>query len=449
MSNVLVAVRTGVAGVASARVVEVGGRPAVLVRTDPTRHRGAISSDDGDTIAAAAALALDHRLPLVAVLSTAGADVSDGIAALHGWGRAAAAVARCVGSVPIVMVVTGAAVSGPALLLGLADIVIMTDEAFAFVSGPTMVEEFTGVRMDAMRLGGADTHGQASGVATLQAADEDEAMALAARVLAYLPAHADEPPPSWPNADPTDRPTPELSTTIPAAATGSYDVRGVMEAIVDVVDVVELWPRWAPNLVTALATVGGRPVGLVANQPQSLAGTLDIPASQKGARFVSMCDCFGLPVVTLVDTPGYFPGKDLEWRGIIRKGAQLAFTYAEASVPRVCVILRKSYGGAYIVMDSKRMGNDVCVAWPSAEVAVMGSQQAVQILYRSLGTDDQLKRQAEFEEVSLNPYIAAERGYVDAVIDPAGTRAVVAEALELLSSKRESLLGKKHSNIPL
>jgi acetyl-CoA carboxylase carboxyltransferase component len=222
-----------------------------------------------------------------------------------------------------------------------------------------------------------------------------------------------------------------------------------MEAVVDDGDELELWPRWAPNLVTALATVDGRPVGIVANQPQSLAGTLDIPASQKGARFVTMCDCFGLPIVTLVDTPGYFPGKDLEWRGIIRKGAQLAFAYAEASVPRVGVILRKSYGGAYIVMDSKRMGNDVCMAWPSAEVAVMGAQQAVQILYRSDGVEEQQRRQAEFEVVSLNPYVAAERGYVDEVIDPATTRAAVAGALDLLSSKRESLPGKKHSNIPL
>ena len=449
MSSVLVPLRARVVGAVSARVDELGGRPVVMVRTDPARHRGAISGDDGETIAAAAALALDQRVPLVGVLSTAGADVGDGLAALHGWGRAAAAIARCAGAVPVVLIVTGAAVSGPALLLGLADIVIMTDDAFAFVSGPNMVEEFTGVRMDAMRLGGAGTHGQASGVAALHAADEAEALTLAAAVLGFLPAHADEPPPRWPSTDPVDRPTPELRAIVPAVATGSYDVRQVITAVADDGEVLELWSRWAPNIVTAFVTIDGQPVGVVANQPQSLAGTLDIPGSHKGARFVALCDSFGLPLLTLVDTPGYFPGKDLEWRGIIRKGAQLAFAYAEATVPRVCVIMRKSYGGAYIVMDSKRMGNDVCVAWPSAEVAVMGAQQAVQILYRDLDEAQQLERQADFERTSLNPYVAAERGFVDAVIDPASTRLIVATALAQLASKRERLPGKKHSNIPL
>jgi acetyl-CoA carboxylase carboxyltransferase component len=445
----LLRLRAQVRGAASAAVDDLGGRSVVLVRTDPTRRRGALGRSDGETIADAAGVALEERLPLVAVLSTAGADVGEGIDALHGWGQAAAAISRCAGIVPIVMVVTGPAVSGPALLLGLADVIVMTDEAFAYVSGPNMVEAFTGVRMDAVRLGGSATHAQHSGVATLVAPDEAGALDLASAALAYLPDHADAEAPRWPTSDPGDRETPELTALIPATPTGSYDVRKVIEALADEGEQLELWARWAPNMVTSFTTIDGRPVGVIANQPQSLAGTLDIPASQKGARFVALCDSFGLPLITLVDTPGYFPGKDLEWRGIIRKGAQLAFAYAEATVPRVCVIMRKSYGGAYIVMDSKRMGNDVCVAWPSAEVAVMGAQQAVQVLYRNLDDAGRAEKQVEFERMSLTPYIAAVRGYVDLVIDPAQTRAVLSSCLGQLESKREHLTGKKHSNTPL
>ena len=449
MTGVMLPLRRLVTGAVSATVDEIGGRPVVIVRTDPSRRKGALALSDGETMAEAAAHARAQRVPLVGILSTAGADVSDGVAALHGWGQAAAALARCAGMVPVVLVVTGPAVSGPALLLGLADVVIMTDESFAYVSGPNMVEQFTGVRMDAMLLGGAGTHAQASGVAALLATDEAEAMALVAAVLSFLPSHVDEEPPRWPSEDPADRPTPELRTIVPATPTGSYDVRGVITSVVDGGEHVELWARHAPNLVTALATIDGRPVGVIANQPQSLAGTLDIPASQKGARFVALCDTFGLPLVTLVDTPGYFPGKDLEWRGIIRKGAQLAFAYAEATVPRVSVILRKAYGGAYIVMDSKGMGNDLCLAWPSAEVAVMGAQQAVQILYRNEDEQGRADRQAEFERVSLTPYIAAERGFVDMVIDPGDTRKLLAHGLEQLATKRERIPARKHSNTPL
>jgi propionyl-CoA carboxylase beta chain len=229
---------------------------------------------------------------------------------------------------------------------------------------------------------------------------------------------------------------------------GSYDVRDVIRAVVDDGDVLEVRPRWAPNLVTLFATIGGRPVGIVGNQPLAIAGTLDIPASQKGARFVAFCDAFNLPIVTFVDTPGFYPGKDLEWRGMIRHGAQLVFAYGRATVPRICVILRKSYGGAYIVMDSKTMGNDLCLAWPGAELAVMGAKGAVEILHRRATPEERLAHERDYEARLLNPYIAAERGYVDAVIDPADTRSMVAGALELLSSKRERLQARKHDNSP-
>ncbi|MEY2990177.1 MAG: putative propionyl-CoA carboxylase beta chain, partial [Actinomycetota bacterium] len=220
-------------------------------------------------------------------------------------------------------------------------------------------------------------------------------------------------------------------------------------AIVDDGDFLEMRQRWAPNMVTGLAAIGGSSVGIVANQPMSLAGTLDIPASQKAARFVAFCDAFNLPIVTLVDTPGFYPGKDLEWRGMIRHGAQLVFAYGRASVPRVCVILRKSYGGAYIVMDSKKMGNDLCLAWPWAELAVMGAGQASAILMRRADGAERVAFEADYTERLLNPYVAAERGYVDAVIDPAETRSELSAALAMLVDKREALVQRKHDNGPL
>ncbi len=255
--------------------------------------------------------------------------------------------------------------------------------------------------------------------------------------------------PFWPTDDPPDRLTPEAGELLPSASAGSYDVRKVIGAIVDEGELLELRERWAPNLVTAFATIAGRPVGIVANQPIAIAGTLDIPSSQKGARFVGFCDAFNLPIITLVDTSGFYPGKDLEWRGMIRHGAQLAFAYARATVPRICVILRKSYGGAYIVMDSKKMGNDLCLAWPTAELAVMGAKGAIEILHRRATPEERTQLEGEYEERLLNPFIAAERGYVDAVIEPADTRAEIAQALAMLDSKQESLVGRKHDNSPL
>ncbi len=275
---------------------------------------------------------MGQRIPLVAYVASSGADIVEGMAALHGWGQAARAIADCSGVVPITMVVDGPAVSGPALLLGLADFVVMTRASYAFVSGPTMVAEFTGVVIDNEELGGAVVHARHSGAATLVVADRTEAEAAVRDLLAYLPAHNDEEPPRRATADPPDRGTPEAGAVLPTTTTGSYDIRDVMGAIVDDGIVLDLRARFAPNLVTAFATIDGQPVGLVANQPVAIAGTLDIPASQKGARFVAFCDAFNLPIVTLVDTPGFYPGKDLEWRGMIRHGAQLVFAYGRATV---------------------------------------------------------------------------------------------------------------------
>ena len=392
--------------------------------------------------------ALDQRIPLVIVMASSGADIVEGVPALHGWGRVAAALTACSGIVPTVVVVDGPAVSGSALLLGIADFTIMTERSSAFVQGPTMVEQFTGVAVSIDELGGAANHARYTGVATMVVADREAAVAAAHDLLAYLPGSVDELPPRWPTDDPADRPCPEAGSTIPASSTGSYDVRAVARSIVDEFSFLELRDRWASNVVTAFATLDGRPVGIVANQPMSLAGTLDIPASQKAARFVSFCDAFNLPIITLVDTPGFYPGKDLEWRGMIRHGAQLVFAYARASVPRICVILRKSYGGAYIVMDSKTMGNDLCLAWPWAEIAVMGAGQAAAILARRATETERAAFEADYTERLLNPYVAAERGFIDAVIDPAETRSAITSALGVLDDKRELLAERKHGNVP-
>jgi acetyl-CoA carboxylase carboxyltransferase component len=438
-----------VPGAVSVRCGVVGGRRRVLFRIDPSHHAGALSESAGRQIAAAAELALRLRVPVVGVVSTSGADVHEGVAALHGWGSAARALVACSGVVPIALAVTGPAVSGPALLLGLADFVSMTGDAFAYVSGPAAVEGWTGLRLSAAQLGGAATHGRVTGVTTFVTDTEEAAVAALEHALAYLPDHNDDEPPAWPTADDPSRPTPELRSLLPELPNGSYDVRRLIASIADDGELLELRARWAPNMVTAFATIGGRPVGVVANQPQSVAGTLDIEASQKGARFVSLCDAFNLPIVTVVDTPGFFPGKDLEWRGMIRHGAQLAFAYAEATVPRVSLITRKSYGGAYIVMDCKTMGNDVSFAWPTAEVAVMGAKGAVAVLHRRRAEEERALLEEEYARDLLTPYVAAERGFVDAVIDPADSRARIARALAHLAAKRERLAPRVHANGPL
>ena len=440
------AVRAGVDGTVGVALRGLEDRRVVLARTASDRRRGALARRDGESLAAAARMARDLRLPLVLELSTSGADILDGVDALHGWGGAAAAVAACSGVVPVMAAVFGPAMSGPALLLGLADLVTMTPDVIAYVSGPSMVAAFTGVRLEPAALGGTGVHALTSGLCALET---DDPLDTVAELLSYLPDHTDAETPPVATDDPADRRAPELREVVPVSDHAAYDVRDVVTAIADDGITCELWPRWAPQLVTAFARIEGRAVGVVANQPRSLAGTLDIVASQKGARFVRLCDAFNLPIITLVDTPGFLPGKDLEWRGMIRHGAELVLAYAEATVPRLCVILRKAFGGAYIVMDSQGLGNDLCLAWPSAEVAVMGASAAVQVLHRRTSDDDRRRREIEYGERFLTPWPAAERGFVDAVIDPADTRFVLAAALRGLVRKQEVLAARKHDGGPL
>jgi acetyl-CoA carboxylase carboxyltransferase component len=436
----------GVVGAVTSVVGRIGGRNVVVVRALGSMRRGAITHADGVRLAEAADQARQLGLPFVFFVASSGADVLDGVAALHGWGQAAAAISKCSGQVPVIAVATGPVVSGPALLLGLADLVVMSSDAVAFVSGPQMVAEFTGREIGLQELGGTATHATESG---LCAVDSDDIDGVVAELIDYLPQNTDDLPPLAPVNDPVLRQTPELRTLIPDRKAAGYDVRDLIRSVCDDAEMRELWPRWAGQLVTAFARLGGIPVGIVANQPKILAGTLDIAASQKGARFVRLCDAFNLPIVSIVDTPGFLPGKDLEWRGMIRHGAELAFAYAQATVPRLCLITRKAFGGAYIVMDSRGIGNDVCLAWPGAEVAVMGASGAVQILYRGgLGLGERSERERDYEEAYLNPWRASERGWVDQVVDPVDTRIALCAVLRQLGTKRELVVGRKHDAGP-
>ncbi len=409
----------------------------------------AFTPEIGHTVETAIQAAHNEKIPLVMTISSTGADITGGAPALHAWGRVAYTLAQCSGIVPTIIIIDGPVVSGPALLLGLADLVIATESSFAFVNGPSMVREFTGVEITTDELGNPHALAHHAGVIIDIVPDRAAGADLAVDLLSYLPDHVDDEPPRHPPAPTSSHARPELHTLIPDASTGNYDVGDIIDLICDDDSVIELKARWADNVITALGRIDGRAVGVVANQPMILAGTLDIPASQKAARFVAFCDAFNLPILTLVDTPGFYPGKDLEWRGMIRHGAQLVHAYGRATVPRISVILRKSYGGAYIVMDSKTMGNDVCLAWPGAELAVMGAGQAAAILQRRASDEERAAFEADYAERLLNPYVAAERGYVDAVIDPADTRSEIIAALDMLENKREHLPSRRHTNEPL
>lgn len=444
----------------TASVGELDGRTVSWFRLEGGKHRGAIGVAEGDALERAIRAGIDLGVPIVGVVSTSGADVGEGVASLHAWGRIARALTDASGVVPTVLAAIGPCVSGPALILGLVDHVVMTSEAFAYVSGPDTVTAFTGVPTSHEVLGGAPMHGRRSGVATLVVDDEDDALHALADLLSYLPPNNLDGPPRVATGDPVDRECANAAAAVPDRSSASYDVRVVVDDVLDHDSFLELRPGYAPNMVTGLARLDGNGVGVVANQPAQRAGTLDIEASRKAARFVQWCDAFNLPIVTFVDTPGFEPGRDLEWRGMIRHGAELVHAYGAATVPRLGVVLRKAYGGAYIVMDSKTLGNDWCVAWAGAEIAVMGAPAAVPILHRRRLTTiadpearaaEQAALEEEYAARSLGPAVAAERGYVDDVVAPVDTRRALSAALARLATKREPppLRPGRHSNTPL
>jgi acetyl-CoA carboxylase carboxyltransferase component len=414
---------------------------------------------DPQVVARAVRTGVEAGVPVVGVLGQVGVAAQSGMPSLYGWGEVSAALAAASGLVPTVLVVDGPCLGGPALLLGLADVVVMTGRAQAFVNAPATSARITGSdTLDADLIGGAWVHGSRTGLADVVAPDLTAALDVVADLLDLLPANSGEAAGQHATADPVERSTDTAAAAVPPDGRASYDVRTVVSDVVDDESFLELRARFGTSVVTGLARIGGMAVGVLANQPNQLAGALDIGGSQKGGRFVRFCDAFNLPLVTFVDTPGFRPGRDQEWRGMIRHGAKLAFAYAEATVPRVCVVLRKAYGGAYIVMDCKSMGNDCALAWPGAEIAVMGARGAVEILGRREldalpeGAEREARRTAleiDYEAAHLSPAVALDRGYIDDVIDPTDTRRAVAGALAALAAKRERLRPRRHENIPL
>jgi len=440
---------------AHADLRELDGRTVAFFQLDGRRSDSS-GAPEAEVVERALALAEQIGCPVVGLVRSAAIDAgAGGLDALAAWGRVAARAVRLSGVVPLLLGVTGPVHGSFASVLGLADHVVLTRDATTYVNGPGPVRTVTGLSVDPVGLGGASVHATRTGLASLLATDEDDALAALTDLLDHMPDNHLTEAPRWASDDPASRPCRRAATVVPSLANQAYDVREVIDDVFDQDSVLEVHAGHAANIVTAYARLDGRSVAVVANQPIVRAGTIDIDASCKAARHVHGADAIGLPIVTFVDTPGYEPGQNLEWRGMIRHGAKLVHAYAGATVPRLGVILRKAYGGAYIVMDSRSMGNDVMLAWPTAEIAVMGAPGAVAILNRreiDEASDPAARRvelEAEYNTKFLSPRIAAERGLVDEVIDPVDTRRVLAAALGRLITKRAVLPARRHANEPL
>ncbi|MGZ3099704.1 acyl-CoA carboxylase subunit beta [Streptomyces sp. H72] len=394
--------------------------------------------------------------PLVSLNDGAGARIQEGVSALAGYGGIFRRNVRASGVIPQISVMLGPCAGGATYSPALTDFVFMVRGiSQMFITGPDVVETVTGEKVSQEQLGGADLHAAMSGAAAFAYDDEESCLEDVRYLLSLLPSNNREAPPSAGPAARLPALDEELLHLVPADPNQPYDMREVIARLVDDAEYLEVHERWAPNLLCVLARIDGQTVGLVANQPRHLAGVLDIEASQKGASFIQTCDAFNIPLVTLVDVPGFLPGTDQEHGGIIRHGAKLLYAYCNATVPRVQVILRKAYGGAYIVMDSRSIGCDLSYAWPTNEIAVMGAEGAVNVIHRravAAAPDPQATRRAltdEYREALMHPYYAAERGLVDDVIDPRTTRSVLAEALRMLRTKQETLVPRKHGNPPM
>jgi propionyl-CoA carboxylase beta chain len=441
----------------------VDGRPVAIFSQDVTVFGGSLGEVYGEKIVKILDFAVSNGCPIIGINEGGGARIQEGVVSLGLYGEIFRRNVHASGVIPQISLVMGPAAGGHVYSPALTDFVVMVDKTSQmFITGPDVVKTVTGEDVTLEELGGARTHNTKSGVAHYLGEDEADALDYVKALLSYLPSNNLDPLPAL-DVAPVETVLPdaltdedlELDTFIPDSANTPYDMHTVLEHVLDDGEFLEVQPLFAPNILIGFGRVEGRPVGIVANQPTQFAGTLDIDASEKAARFVRTCDAFNIPVLTFVDVPGFLPGTSQEWEGIIRRGAKLIYAYAEATVPKVTVITRKAYGGAYDVMGSKHLGADVNLAWPSAQIAVVGAQGAVGILYRKelASADDPDARRAEliaeYEDTLANPYIAADRGYVDAVIPPSHTRVQVTKALRVLANKRQTLPPKKHGNIPL
>ncbi|MHB1924373.1 MAG: acyl-CoA carboxylase subunit beta [Acidimicrobiales bacterium] len=434
----------------------IDGRKVCLFSQDFTVFGGALGEVFAEKIHKVMDLAASVGVPMIGLNDGAGARIQEGVVSLASYGGIFHRNVRASGVIPQISVILGPCAGGAVYSPAMTDFIFMVREtSHMFITGPDVVKTVTGEDVTLEQLGGATSHASKSGVATFVAGDEKECLDEVRYLLSFLPSNNLEEPPLVVTGDDPERLTPELSELMPDSPNQPYDMKKVIAAVVDNGDYMEYFPRWAMNLTCGFARLDGHVVGIVGNQPQNLAGVLDIESSEKGARFVRTCDAFNIPMVTFVDVPGFLPGTDQEYGGIIRHGAKLLYAYCESTVPRVQVITRKAYGGAYVVMNSKSIGADLAYAWPSAELAVMGPQGAVDIVYRrelQAAANPELRRTElvdEYIERYANPYVAAERGYVDDVIDPAQTRRVLIRALDVLRSKREELPRRKHGNMPL
>ena len=436
----------------------VDGRPVCVFSQDVTIFGGSLGEVYGEKIVKILDLALKTGCPVVGINEGGGARIQEGVVSLGLYGEIFQRNVRASGVIPQISLIMGSAAGGHVYSPALTDFTVMVDQtSHMFITGPDVIKTVTGEDVSFEDLGGARTHNTKSGNAHYLGADEADAIEYVKALLGYLPSNNLEDPPVFGDEteleiNDVDR---ELDDFVPDSANVPYDMHEVLAHVLDDGEFLEVQALFAPNILVGFGRVEGRSVGVVANQPLHLAGCLDIDASEKAARFVRTCDAFNVPVLTFVDVPGFLPGTDQEWNGIIRRGAKLIYAYAEATVPKVTVITRKAYGGAYDVMGSKHLGADVNVAWPTAQIAVMGAQGAVNILYRKdlAGADDADARRvelvADYEDTLANPYIAAERGYVDSVIPPSYTRLYVTRSLRALRNKRDAMPPRKHGNIPL
>ncbi|GIG57268.1 methylmalonyl-CoA carboxyltransferase [Longispora fulva] len=436
----------------------VDGRPVCVFAQDFTVFGGSLGEVFGEKIVKVMDLAMKTGCPVIGINDSGGARIQEGVASLGLYGEIFFRNVRASGVIPQISLIMGPCAGGAVYSPAITDFTVMVDQtSHMFITGPDVIKTVTGEDVGMEELGGARAHNTKSGVAHYLASDEDDAVEYVKTLLSYLPSNNLDPAPVFDapaNLEVTEEDR-ALDTLIPDSANQPYDMHKVIEAVLDDGEFCEVQPLFAPNILIGFGRIEGAPVGVVANQPMHFAGCLDIDASEKAARFVRTCDAFNIPVLTFVDVPGFLPGTGQEWDGIIRRGAKLIYAYGEATVPKLTVITRKAYGGAYDVMGSKHLGADLNFAWPTAQIAVMGAQGAVNILYRrelAAAADPEAARAqfiADYEETLANPYVAAERGYIDSVIPPSSTRVQLVKALRTLRGKRETLPPKKHGNIPL
>jgi methylmalonyl-CoA decarboxylase alpha subunit len=435
----------------------VDGRPVAVFAQDFTVLGGSLGEMHGFKIAYILDFAMKLGIPIVGLNDSGGARIQEGVDALKGYGDIFYRNTLASGVIPQISVILGPCAGGAVYSPAIGDFIVMTKNpnCYMFITGPAVVKAVTGEDVTPHELGGWEAHAIKSGNCHLVAENDEDALKLVRKLLSYLPLNNMEDPPRVETGDDPSRITPEIYEILPEDPGKPYDVREILSAVVDNREFFEIHKYYAPNAVTGFARIDGRSVGIVANNPAYLAGCLDINSSDKIARFVRFCDSFNIPIITFVDVPGYLPGVEQEYGGIIRHGAKILFAYSEASVPMVTVIVRKAYGGAYLAMGSKHLGADIVFAYPSAEIAVMGPEGAAEIVFRKEiagASDPKAMREAkikEYREKFANPYRAASRGYIDDVIDPKLTRVKIISALRILESKKEKLPPKKHGNIPL